>query len=187
MFNKIKQIQQKRVLKRLTSVRRSRKLTGMDQVKSIALVFTVGNERSWKVINDYIVKMEKAGKHVYAVGYQSKETELNYIITHTKCTICHEKDDLNIWGIPKEDVVEPFVKRKYDLLMDTTAKRTFWSLYMSARSAARIKVSHCQPDEEGRNKEIYDLEIKDSEAYRVSEFLEETARCLDMMGANNVS
>ena len=185
MLSKIKEIQQKRVLRRLTSVKRSRKLTNMDQVKSIALVFTVGNERSWKVINEYITRMERAGKHVYAVGYQSKDTSLDYIITHTKCTICHEKDDFNIWGIPKEEVIEPFVKRKYDLLMDTTVERTFWSLYMSARSAARIKVSHCQPEEEGRHKEIYDLEIKDSEAYRVSEFMEETARCLDMMGGAN--
>ncbi|MBQ9473497.1 MAG: hypothetical protein IJU81_03720 [Bacteroidales bacterium] len=186
LLSKIQEIQQQRVLKRLTSVKRSRRLTSMEQVKTIALIFTVGSERQWNVLDEYITRMERSGKQVFAVGYQAKDLQLDYIITHTKCTICHEKDDFNIWNIPKEEVILPFAKRKYDLMLDTTAERTFWSLYMSARIAAKIKVSHCQHDEDGRHKEIYDFEIKNVEAYRVSEFLSESAKCLDMMSGKGI-
>ena len=64
------------------------------------------------------------------------------IFSHTKTTICHEKDDFTRLGLPKEGVIDSFINRHYDIIIDTTEQPDFFGKYITAASDANIKVGY---------------------------------------------
>ena len=86
------------------------------------MIFTVGDSTKWNLIHRFITAQENHGKEVYLIGFQKYKYEIDYIFSHTKTTICHEKEDFNYFQIPKDGVVDSFTDRHYDLIIDTTER-----------------------------------------------------------------
>ena len=121
MLEFLKTFRRKRIIKQLSQRPRDKKIINLEQVKNIALVFTVGSENDWNLLYHFAQLMERQGKQITMIGFQAENTVLSYIITHSHTIICREKDDFDFWGLPKGDIVDKFTEQHYDLLINTTS------------------------------------------------------------------
>lgn len=180
MFDYIKKFRQDRELKRLKGMARNKKIENLEQVRNIGIVFEVGDESQWNILYHFVKAMEKTQKKVSMIGYQHANTELSYIITHAQTTICHEKEDFTFWNLPKEEVIEPFVRKHYDLLIDITYERTFFSQYVTLRSLADLKVAYAE-DEAGAKDDIFDMTIRGDGPMDLKDYLNNVVNYLNMI------
>lgn len=174
---------QQRQLRNLLEQPRDKRIDNWDNVKTIGLVFTVGDADRWNLIHRFITAQENHGKEVYLIGFQAKNYEINYIFSHTKTTICHEKDDFNYFGLPKEGVIDGFTNRHYDLIIDSTEQPDFFGKYVTAMCNANLRVgySNAQSEVDEGVMEMYDLAIQGNETMDFKDYIEQIVKYLTMV------
>ena len=59
----------------------------MDQVRTIGIVFHIGDELSWKYLYAIVQELEHSNRRVYMICDLPDGSELNYIITHAQTTV----------------------------------------------------------------------------------------------------
>ncbi|MBQ6237218.1 MAG: hypothetical protein IJK07_03275 [Bacteroidales bacterium] len=174
---------QQRHLRNLMARPRDKRIDNWDAIKQIGLIFTVGNAERWNLIHRFIAAQESRGKEVHLIGYQAKNYEIDYIFSHTRTTICHEKEDFTHFGLPKEGVIDSFVGRHYDLVIDTTIQPDFFGKYVTAMCDANLKVgySNTESDEDEGVMDMYDMSIKGSEEMDFKDYIEQIVKYLTMV------
>lgn len=183
MFDFVKNIGRKRMIKQMKSEPREKKIENIEQIKNIGLIFRVADEYDWNVIYHFIKVMEGQKKNVSVVGLQEADTELTYIITHSNTIICHEKEDINFWGVPKDEKVNSFTQQHFDLLIDTTEQPDFFGQYLTMKSEADLRVARIDTsDEESLNSgDIYDMMIRNEGPLDMKEYLNNVINYLSVV------
>lgn len=173
MFEFIKNLGKKRMIKQLKGATRTKKIENLEQVKQIGVIFRVADEYDWNVIYHFIKVMEGAQKRVSVVGLQEADTELNYIITHSNTIVCREKEDLNFWGVPKEEKVKPFLDTHFDVLIDTTNQPDFFGQYLTLSSDADLRVARIDTADADSvsSSDIYDMMIHSEGTLDMKDYL----------------
>lgn len=168
---------------KLITTPRDKRIENWDNIKTIGLIFTVGSSEQWNLIHRFITAQESRGKEVYLIGYQGKNIEINYIFSHTRTTICHEKDDFNFFGIPKEGVTDPFTNRHFDIVIDSTSQPDFFGKYVTSLCSADLKVGYTNnaADYDEGNMEMYDMAIQGKEQMDFKDYIEQTVKYLSMI------
>ena len=179
----IKRKYQERQLRRLIDEPRDKRIDNWEQVKSIGLIFTVGDAQMWNLIHRFVSTQEQAGKEVYLIGFHPADYEIDYIFSHTRTTICHEKDDQNFFGLPKEGVVDTFTDRHYDLLIDATEQPDFFGKYITVVTDANLKVGYTNSASEYDEgiMDMYDMRIQGSEQMDFKDYIEQIVKYLAMV------
>ena len=183
MFDFIKRKYQQRHLRNLITEEREKRIDNWNDIKTIGLIFTVGDAEHWNLIHRFVTAQESHGKEVHLIGFQADKYEINYIFSHTRTIICHEKEDFNYFGIPKEGVVEGFTSKHFDLVIDTTVQPDFFGKYVTALSNANLKVgySHTDTDENEGSMEMYDMAIQSQEPMDLKSYIEQIVKYLMMI------
>lgn len=183
MFETLKKKKQDKVLRLLSGVTREKRIENISKVRDIAVIFTVGDEDRWNTLLAFVRQMEQQNKHVWLIGFQRDTLEINYIFSHQQTTICHEKEDFNFFGLPKEGVVEGFTGRHYDLLIDASSEPTFFANYTAARALADLKVAYVDPSQptDPNVQHIFDLLIRKEQPIDIPDYLEEVTKYLSMI------
>lgn len=181
MLEYIKNLYQKRQIKLLGRNDRTRKIENLQQVQTIGIAFTVGDENSWNLLFHFAQVMERQGKKVTMIGFQSEKTELNYIITHAQTIICREKEDFDFWGIPKKDAIDRFISQHYDVYIDTTDQPNFFGQYIALKSNADLKITYTDEIESTRDDNIFDMMIHGEGIVELREYLNHVVQYLNMI------
>lgn len=171
-----------RKLRLLVQKRGPKRISNWNSIHSIALLFVVGSEGKWNRIKNFISTQEKKGKKIFAVGLLPKGLSINYIFSHTETTICNEKEDLSFLGLPKKGIVDHFLERHYDLLIDATEQPCFFGKYLSASSDADLKVgySNSMVEDEGIL-DMYDLTIQGDNNMDFNIYVEQVVKYLTLI------
>ena len=182
-MNPFKKRQQNRLIGQMLGIGRKRTLRNMEQIRSVGIVFTVGDESRWNTIYNYAKLLTKEGKEVWICGFQPKNLKLDYIFSYTQSVICHEKEDTNVNGIPKEGVLNGFTAHPYDLLIDMTCQPDFFGKYVAMKTLADLKASYVDTtlpiDDE--QEQIFDLMIRGAHPMEEASYLEELYKYLNMV------
>lgn len=181
MFEFFKEWQRKRIFNQMKAVRRSKKIINIDDVHTIGIVFTVGEESHWSLLYHFAKLMEELGKKVMMVGLQEAETQLDYIITHSQTIICREKEDLDKLGLPKVGTVERFTNQHFDLLIDTTEEPDNFAQFISLKTLADLKVTYSDNEAEENTDDIFDLIIRGEGPINLREYLNHVVQYLKMI------
>ncbi len=186
MFDFFLKKYQQRHLRQIMERPRDKRIDNWDNIKTIGLIFTVGDADRWMLIQRFITAQESAGKEVHLIGFQKRNFEIDYIFSHTRTTICHEKDDFTKLGLPKEGVVDAFTSHHFDLVIDTTTQPDFFGKYITAISDANLKVgySNIEPDDEQGIMDMYDLAIQGHEPLDFKYYIEQIVKYLTMIKKN---
>ncbi|MBR6331132.1 MAG: hypothetical protein IKR79_05750 [Bacteroidales bacterium] len=174
---------QQRQLRNLLLTTRNKRIDNWDDIKTIGLIFTVGDSDRWNLIHRFITAQENRGKEVYLIGFQPYKYEINYIFSHTRTTICHEKDDFTRLGLPKEGVIDAFTDRHYDLVIDTTIQPDFFGKYVTARADANLKVGYTnnQSETDQGLMDMYDMAIQGNGEMDFKDYIEQIVKYLTMV------
>lgn len=163
--------------------KRDKRIDNWDSIKTIGLIFTVGDAAHWNLIHRFITAQEKQGKEIYLIGFHPNKYEINYIFSHTKTTICHEKEDFTRLGLPKDGVIDGFVNRHYDLMIDSTIQPDFFGKYVTSMSNADLKVGYTNTESEYDEgiMEMYDMAIQGREPMDFRDYIEQIVKYLTMV------
>lgn len=185
MLEFIKDFRRRHLIRQLAHKQRDKKIENLSQLKEIGIVFTISGEQEWSLLYHFAKLMEEQGKHVTMVGLHPDNVQISFIVTHAQTIICREKDDLNFWGIPKDEVVERFTSKHFDALIDTTDQPNFFGQYMALRSNADLKITYTDEVEETLNDNIFDMMIKGEGALDLRDYLNQVVRYLKMVKKEN--
>ena len=125
MFEFIKEIHRKKIIRTLKASPREKKIDNIDEVRSIGVICRLGDEQNWNILNHFAKVMENQGKRVTFMALLEREQDINFVITHQGTHIVRSKSDMNFWGLPNNDTIRPFVEQHYDLLIDTIGEENF--------------------------------------------------------------
>lgn len=183
MLDFIRKRLQQRHLQNLMTQDREKRIDNWEQVKKIGIVFNVGDSEHWSLLHRFITAQERCGKEVTLIGFQAEKQEINYIFSHTRTTICHEKEDFNWIGLPKDGVIDPFKQVHFDIVIDTTEQPCFFGKYITAMADAKLKVgySNSENDVDEGIMDMYDMAIRGKEPLDLKDFIEQTVKYLTMI------
>lgn len=183
MFDFIRKKYQQRLMRNLMQNPRDKRIESWDAIKTIGLIFTVGAADHWNLIHRFVSAQEARGKEIHLIGFQAEKMEINYIFSHTRTIICHEKEDFNWLGLPKEGVIDAFVGRHFDLVIDATVQPDFFGKYVTASANADLKVgySNSESEEDEGEMGMYDLAIQGREPMDFRDYIEQTVKYLSMV------
>lgn len=183
MFDFFVIIRQRRIIRQLLSLPRQKRISNIEEVQSMGLIFTVGSKEDWDIIYHFAKDLETGKRKVYIIGYQASDTTINYIFTHSRMVICHEKDDFLFARMPKADIVEPFLSQHFDVLIDATKEPTFFSKYLSAKSQADLKVTYVNDNAtaDDDSERIFDLLIHGNKPPVLQNYLTDIVKYLSMV------
>ncbi len=158
MFDFIKDIRRRSIIRDLKAAPREKKIDNIEEVRTIGVICRLSDEASWNILHHFAKVMENQGKTVHIMALLDSGQDLNFVITHQNTHICRTKSDFNVWGLPSDDSIEPFVSRHYDLLIDTIGDENFFAQYVALRTQANLKVAYATPSEDPT--EVFDLIIR---------------------------
>ncbi|MBQ9638087.1 MAG: hypothetical protein IJV22_00835 [Bacteroidales bacterium] len=184
MFDNIKRYRQKKILKQLSDFTRVKRIDNFNHIKSVGIIFTVGSEQEWNDLYRFAKAQEQTGKQVWMAGYQHASTSINYIFTHAQTTICHEKEDFTFWGIPKNNVLAPFLHQRYQLLIDLTAPSDFFGKYTALKALSNLKVTNIDAVSAANDTDkerIFDLIIRSDKPLSRQDYFAEIIKYLNMV------
>ncbi len=179
MLNFIKEIRRKQIVKELKNAPREKKIDNIEEVKSIGVICRLSDEQHWNILNHFAKVMENQGKHVSIIAIQPKDQELGFVITHQATYKCRIGTDFNVWGLPNEESIRPFVSQHFDLLIDTIGEENFFSQYIALRTEANLKVVYATPAEDPT--EVYDLIIRGDGQVELKGFFNNVIEYLSMI------
>ena len=142
---------QQRQLRNLLQKPRYKRIDNWEKVKTIGLIFTVGDAERWNLIHRFITAQES--------------------------------------HVPKEGVIDSFINRHYDIIIDTTEQPDFFGKYITAASDANIKVGYTntESDEDEGLMDMYDLAIQGKETMDFKDYIEQIVKYLMMIQKKETS
>ncbi|MCR5424433.1 MAG: hypothetical protein K6E93_06730 [Bacteroidales bacterium] len=183
MFDKLRKYQQQRVLRILTEPLRIKRIENISDIGEIGLIISLGAEKDWNLIMSYTKRWEAQGKCVRLIGILPAKTELNYIISAKSITICHVKNDLDFFKIPKDGILDEFIKHQYDLIIDITTQPNFLAQYTAAKTLANLKVTYL--DKQVKNtamiESVFDVIFRDNNPLNIQTYLDNVEKYLSII------
>jgi hypothetical protein len=179
MFDFIKEIHRKKIIRDLKAAPREKKIENIDGIRSIGVICRLGDEQNWNILHHFAKVMENQGKSVTFIALLPKEQDINFVITHQGTHIVRSKTDFNIWGLPNNEAIRPFTEQSYDLLIDTIGEENFFAQYVALRTTASLKVVYATPVEDPS--EVFDLIIRGDGQVELKGFFNNVIEYLSMI------
>lgn len=179
MFDFIKEIHRKKIIRDLKATPREKKIDNIDGIHSIGVICRLGDEQNWNILHHFAKVMENQGKSVTFIALLPKEQDINFVITHQGTHIVRSKTDFNFWGLPNHEAIRPFIEQNYDLLIDTIGEENFFAQYVALRTTASLKVVYATPVEDPS--EVFDLIIRGDGQVELKGFFNNVIEYLSMI------
>ena len=183
IIEKIIHFRQTRVLRSLSNAKRKKRIENMENIKAVGIIFEVGSDKEWNTLYAFTRALENEKKKVWLIGFQRDKQEINYIFTHSRTIICHEKEDFNFFKLPKEGIIEGFTNQHFNLLIDCTKEPNFFGQYVAAKSSADLKVTYMNNNENSMDEAetIFDFQIHDNKPIDLNQYLTNVQTYLGMI------
>ena len=146
---------------------RTKEVCNLDDAKSIGILYDATSEQQIKIIKPFVSYFFDLKKDVKALGYVNSK-ELSYCHTPKLQYDFFYQKDLNWYYKPQNYIIDNFIKKEYDILINLCDSNTIPIKYLVASSIAHFKIGI---HEEGY--EIYDLMISLKEDKSIEKLMNE--------------
>ncbi len=125
--------------KQLKNLKRQVKTHNFNTAKSAGILFSSPDDDSFRAIKDFLTFLSEKELKVYALGYvPSKKIPQQFLMRKGINFYC--KTDLNWYYKPKNEIIDQFVNREFDILFDLSLKDYFTVNYTGSLSKASFKI-----------------------------------------------
>ena len=120
-------------------IKRERGIYNFDTAKTCGIVFNASTQETYDKAKHFIDFLKTKNINVVAIGFvDSKEVKDFYRETiHFKF---FSRKNINWYGKPKNENVDDFISKKFDLLIDLSLENDYPLEYIAAMSLAKFKV-----------------------------------------------
>jgi hypothetical protein len=165
---------------RISSVRRLQQGFDLEKVRKIGILWDASFENDFQhlaALNRQLNEMDKSVEVLTWIPGKSVPDRLTGL-SYMKFL---KQGDLNWAFIPVSQDARDFMNTKFDLIIDINPSSLFHLTYITAKSAAPMKVG---PDITGEpEKTPYDLMIKTPKPFSIALFLEQAVHYLSMISS----
>ena len=137
----------------LKSNKRTKEVCNLENAKSVGILYEATNEYQIKQIQPFVSYFFDLKKDVKALGYVNLK-KLSYCHTPKLQYDFFYLKDLNWYNKPQNYIIDNFIKKEYDILINLCDSKCIPIKYLVASSIAHFKIGQY---EDGY--EIYDLMI----------------------------
>lgn len=176
LFEDIKQKVGKWVFQReLKTNKRIKEVCNLEDAKSIGILYDATNEQQIKQIQPFVKYFFELKKDVMALGYVNAK-QLSYCHTPKLQYDFFYQKDLNWYYKPQNYIIDNFVKKEYDILINLCDSSVMPIKYLVASSVARFKIGRF---EDGY--EIYDLMMEINDDKSLSKLMQEIKHYINLI------
>jgi hypothetical protein len=161
--------------KELKSNKRTKAVSNLQNAKSIGILYEATDAAQIKKIEPFVKYFFELKKDVKALGYVNKKKLDNHHIPKLNYDFFYLKD-LNWYYKPQNYIINNFVKKEYDILINLSDSNCIPIKYLVASSLAHFKIGQF---EDGF--EIYDLMIKLDKEKSKERLMEEIKHYLNLI------
>jgi len=154
---------------------RTKEVCNLDNAKSIGILYDATSEQHIKIIKPFVSYFFDLKKDVKALGYVNAK-ELSYCHTPKLQYDFFYQKDLNWYYKPQNYIIDNFIKKEYDILINLCDSNTIPIKYLVASSIAHFKIGI---HEEGY--EIYDLMISLKEDKSIEKLMNEIKHYINLI------
>ena len=133
--------------------KRTKEICNLKEAKSIGILYDATKEEQIKTIQPFVSYFFNLKKEVKALGYV-KSKQLSYCHIPKLQYDFFYKKDLNWFYKPQNYIINNFIKKEYDILINLCDSSVIPIKYLVASSVAHFKIGIYE-----ENYEIYDLMI----------------------------
>lgn len=139
----------------LSSVTRSRRFKTIDEINTVLLLYHAADT---KKVETCVSRLREMGKTVYTCGYKAEEAPQNLSKNEGADNDTHiyirNKQDVNMWGIPSEVILERMNACCPDIVIDLTCRKDYVMQYLLLKCDCNFKTG-IKSDE----RDLYDFSI----------------------------
>ncbi len=162
-------------LRELKSNKRLKEVSNLEKAKSVGILYDATNIEQIRKIEPFVKYFFDLRKEVKALGYVNMKSLDNCHIPRLNYDFFYKKD-LNWYYKPQNYIIDNFIKKEYDILINLSDSSCIPIKYLVASSIAHFKIGQF---EEGY--EIYDLMIKLNRKKRQERLMEEIKHYLNLI------
>jgi len=146
---------------------RTKEVCNLDDAKSIGILYNATSEQQIKIIKPFVTYFFDLKKDVKALGYVNAK-ELSYCHTPKLQYDFFYQKDLNWYYKPQNYIIDNFITKEYDILINLCDSSAIPIKYLVASSIAHFKIGIYEEDYE-----IYDLMISLKEDKSIEKLMNE--------------
>ncbi|HSV76069.1 MAG TPA: hypothetical protein VLH37_03460 [Bacteroidales bacterium] len=136
--------------------RENKKVVGLDEAKSIGILYECNNPDQYREITTLIRQLEKDGKIIYTLGFVNLKKVPDFTMAQLNSFFCYRKDIA--WNLQiKNPHLKGFFSAGFDILIDTSPGDFFPLKYLAGITSARYKAGIFNND----YLEVFDLLIRE--------------------------
>ena len=137
----------------LKTNKRTKEVCNLDNAQSIGILYDATSEEQIKIIKPFVSYFFDLKKDVKALGYVNSKQLSFHHTPKLQYDFFYQKD-LNWYYKPQNYIIDNFVKKEYDILINLCDSSIIPIKYLVASSIAHFKIGVHE-----ENYEIYDLMI----------------------------
>tara|TARA_A100001035_G_scaffold277666_1_gene274921 strand:- start:583 stop:1134 length:552 start_codon:yes stop_codon:yes gene_type:complete len=139
--------------RQLLSNKRSKFICNLEDARSVGILYDATDEENINHIKPFVSYFFDLKKEVKALGFVNSNSLSHFHIPKLQYDFFNKKD-LNWYYRPQNYIIDNFVKKEYDILINLCDSSIIPMKYLIASSVARFKIGIYE-----KNYEIYDLMI----------------------------
>jgi len=154
---------------------RTKEVCNLDDAKSIGILYDATSEQQIRIIKPFVAYFFDLKKDIKALGYVNSK-ELSYCHTPKLQYDFFYQKDLNWYYKPQNYIIDNFIKKEYDILINLCDSNTIPIKYLVASSIAHFKIGIHEEDYE-----IYDLMISLKEDKSMEKLMNEIKHYINLI------
>jgi hypothetical protein len=167
--------------KKVARVKRKVFYTGINQVKTIGIVWDAAKTEDFICLSKLFQKMHERGIDVKIIAYfPGKELPDQY--TAQRFLTCIRKNETNWFYMPISREAELFIKTRFDILIDINFNSDLPLSYLTSLSAAGFKVGLFNSY---NGDSTFDLMMEINKPVRIDNYLNEIIHYLEMINSGS--
>ncbi len=149
----------------------------LESANSVGVIFNATNESSFLKASAFAQSLTARGIKVQCVGYVDNKSQLEFF-SGIKDMLFFSRKDHNWWGRPKDQAVNAFAEKHFDILIDLSLRESLPVQYIVGLSKAKMKVGKYMEDS------YYDMMIDISKEPTLDNFTKQLGVYLNMFKVN---
>jgi len=159
--------------------KRKKEVCNLESAKSIGILYDASSEEQINLVSPFVSFFFDLKKDVKALGFVNAK-ELSYCHVPKLQYDFFYKKDLNWYYKPQNYIIDNFIKKEHDILINLTDSSVIPIKYLVASSLAHFKIGIYE-----ENYEIYDLMISLTDDRSQQKLMDEIKHYINLINKKN--
>lgn len=149
----------------------------LESAHQVGVIFNATNQASYMKANSFAQTLIARGIKIQCVGYVDSKEQLVFF-SGIKDMQFFSRKDHTCWGRPKDQTVNDFTEKPFDILIDLSLKESLPVQYVVGLSKAKMKVGKLSKNG------FYDMMIDISKEPTLDNYIKQLGTYLNMFKVN---